>query len=650
MTTNNLRAVALCNNATAMLAWVWDGIIEDCLGFSIERTNTKTGETTVLGSRHIKFKGEDKDKKSGSTTDEHPIQGCKWSDPGAEEGGTYQWTIYPMIGTPGNLKRGEGVKTNVATLGVDYGPYIKACFNRGHLVSTQKLADLLPKLADGTPDPEALVKAINDPESAIYKWLGSSLPAFVRLPFEEAKQIAGHVFALYYELSSPVFVEYLRANEDVWSMVLGNTGKHDITNAATRKQLHEDGADVTDRFVEDSMIAHNKSAILASGDGKGKGPRKGRKWMLQSINPTPTGFCTQANHAIYIDSPALADVGLAYYDRVKADCSADPIQSDELRAANRNVMKPIDLGDGTKVQAIFSPSSEKREKPKLEEGGKTFDLLNYAVSTKRVKEILLKAKQGIYFVAFYPGAPSFLDVVTWLQYKHPGMPIMGTVSSTQALPRPPRRKGSGTGKTGTKSGSGTKAGINPQTAIPSGMTETASGLVVPAGLAPASAVDASEAPPLVAVPQPVAVFQPRKKFPTIIAASALEQGWQEWHKELLKLPDAHAITHSKVIVVDPFGDNPWVLGAASDQLGLKCGCLNDETMLAIQGNRALALGYWVHIMDVYNHFQWRYLVSTGQSNFKGELDDTATWQRKYQWGKMRAQYLDIVEGSGLLPE
>ncbi len=645
MSTYNLRAVALSNNATAMLAWVWDGIIENCLGFSIERTDVETGVTTVLGSRHIKFKGET--ESTGTTTDEHPIQGCKWSDPGAEEGRSYYWTIYPMLGTPGNLKRGEGVKTNTAKLGVDYGPYVKACFNRGHLVSTQKLADLLPKLADGSPDPEALVKAINDPEHPIYKWLGSSLPQFVRLPYEEAKQIAGHVFALYYELSAPAFVEYLRANEDVWSMVLGNTGKDDITNKATRKALHEDGADVTDRMVGDNMIAHNKSAILATGDGKKKGPRKGKKWLLQSVNPTPTGFCTQANHALYIDSPALADEGLAYYDRIKADSSEDPIQGDALRTANRNVMKPVDLGDGTKVQAIFSPSSEKREKPKLEEGGKSFDLLNYAVSTKRVKEILLRAKQGIYFVAFYPGAPSFLDVVTWLQYKHPGMPILGTVSSTQALPRPPRKKGTGTKK------SGTKAGISPQVqaAVPAGMTTlTESGLVVPAEVAARSTDSASDsAAPLIAVPQPVAVFQPRKKFPTIIAASALEQGWQEWHKELLKLPDAHAITHSKVIVVDPFGDDPWVLGAASDNLGLKAGCLNDETMLAIQGNRALTLAYWVHIMDVYNHFQWRYLVSTGQSTFKGELSDTPDWQRKYQWGKIRGQYLDIVEGSRLLP-
>ncbi len=645
MSSYNLRAVALCNNAAAMVFWIWDGVIENCLGMSLERTDVETGVSTVIGSRHIKFDGETESTGSSSTTDQHPIQGCKWTDPGAEEGRSYYWTVYPMLGTPGNLVRGEGVKTNTVKLGFDYGPYVKACFNRGHLVSTQKLADLLPKLADGSPDPEALVKAINDPDHAIYKWLGASLPQFVRLPYEEAKQIAGHVFALYYELSAPAFVEYLRANEDWWSMVLGNTGKHDITNAATRKALHEDGADVTDRMVGDNMIAHNKSAILATGDGKKKGPRKGKKWLLQSVNPTPTGFCTQANHALYIDSPALAEEGLAYYDRIKADCTEDPIQGDALRAANRNVMKPINLGDGTKVQAIFSPSSEKREKPKLEEGGKTFDLLNYAVSTKRVKEILLRAKQGIYFVAFYPGAPSFLDVVTWLQYKHPGMPIMGTVSSTQALPRPPRKKGAGT----KKSGSSSKAGISPQ-AIPPGMTQlTGSGLVVPEGVAASVEGGASESA-LIAAPQPVALFQPRKKFPTIIAASALEQGWQEWHKELLKLPDAHAITHSKVIVVDPFGDDPWLLGAASDNLGLKAGCLNDETMLAINGNRALVLGYWVHIMDIYNHFQWRYLVSTGQSTFKGVLSASPDWQRKYQWGKIRRQYLDIIEGSGLLTE
>ena len=185
---NNLRAVALCNNASALIVWTWDGVIPDCLGFSLRRIDKTTGEKTVIQSRLVKFKGETTPRMG--TTDEHPIQGCKWVDGQAKEGGTYQWEVVPMIGQPGALTPGEPVLTNVATLGVDYGPHIKASFNRGHLVSTQALADMLPKTADGAPDPEALVKAINDPTSKIFKWLSVGLPEFVRLPYEEAKRLA----------------------------------------------------------------------------------------------------------------------------------------------------------------------------------------------------------------------------------------------------------------------------------------------------------------------------------------------------------------------------------------------------------------------------------------------------------------------------
>jgi hypothetical protein len=73
-------------------------------------------------------------------------------------------------------------------------------------------------------------------------------------------------------------------------------------------------------------------------------------------------------------------------------------------------------------------------------------------------------------------------------------------------------------------------------------------------------------------------------------------------------------------------------------------------MLVIRGNRALAIAYWVHCMDIHRHFLWRYMVSTGSSDFKGELADTQTWQNKYSKGKSHKEYETIVAGSGLLPK
>lgn len=611
---STIKAIALANNAGVMIVWLWDELISNCLGFSIRRIDVATGTKTVLSSRLVRFKGETSDATE-SDTDSHPIQGCKWFD-GVDEGATVKYEIVPRIGKPGNLKDGTPIYTNEVTLGFDYGPYVKACFNRGHLVSTQWVAEKLPKLADGKPDPVALVDALKDPNSEIAKLLGASLPTFTRLPYEDAKRIAGHVLALYYELSSPEMVEYLKANKDVWSMVLGNAGKDDATNAEAREALHAIGADVTDRMLPSANLPHNKSAVLVGPDGKPV------SWMLQSANPTRTGFYTQANHGIYITSAGLAQHGVDYYERTKADCDDVQSQSAGYRKANAAVMPLVDLGDGTEVQAVFSPSSEMRSKPKVEKGQRTFPLLDLAASTKLVKERLLAAKQGVYFLAFYPGSPSFLDVATWLQKKKPNLYIRGAVSSAQAMPK-------------QQEGIEDDAFPDIQRARPLGINATIQSLLESNHPTENEEVNAKPA---------VALFRPRKKTPAIIAASAFEEGWEDWHKELLKLPDAHAIIHSKVIVVDPFGDDPWILGAASDNLGLKAGIANDETMLAIRGNKRLAQAYFVHIMDVYSHFMWRYLVNTGRSTFSGELSTTSTWQKKYLSGRAYDEYASWIDG------
>ena len=326
-----------------------------------------------------------------------------------------------------------------------------------------------------------------------------------------------------------------------------------------------------------------------------------------------------------------------------------------------------------------------------------------AASTRKLKNRLLKTEQGACFAAFYPGAPSFLDVLTWLKWKKPELFIRGTVSSAQALPRPPRKPGTGTprprpskaktGETGVAAAA-TTADVTPvvpaidatapntppvvtapvpekapavallsETKTPgrcrsradfapaaTKLADTATAVAVPVAAektttVPVAAGDSQNG----AAPAPAKPPR-RRRIPTIIAASALELGWQDWHKELLKLPDAHAIVHTKVVVVDPFGADPTVAGAASDNLGLKAAVCNDETMVIVRGNRPLAIAYFVHCMDIFRHFQWRYLVSTGQAEFTGELLDTTAWQKKFTTGKTHKEYAAMVDGSELLPK
>jgi phosphatidylserine/phosphatidylglycerophosphate/cardiolipin synthase-like enzyme len=116
---------------------------------------------------------------------------------------------------------------------------------------------------------------------------------------------------------------------------------------------------------------------------------------------------------------------------------------------------------------------------------------------------------------------------------------------------------------------------------------------------------------------------------TVVAAAAIDDEFSFWHKELLKVsPTAHAIIHDKIVVIDPTSENCIVI-TGSHNLGYAASYGNDENMLIISGNRPLAEAYATCVMDVYDHYRWRYLRQTkGASAWSGlQLDDT--WQGKY---------------------
>ncbi len=94
--------------------------------------------------------------------------------------------------------------------------------------------------------------------------------------------------------------------------------------------------------------------------------------------------------------------------------------------------------------------------------------------------------------------------------------------------------------------------------------------------------------------------------------------------------DGFAIIHDKVMVIDPFADDCVVI-TGSHNLGYTASYNNDENLLIIQGNRKLAVAYATHVLDVYDHFSWRYAVNHG--GVKGAdaflKSDPDEWLSKY---------------------
>ncbi len=79
----------------------------------------------------------------------------------------------------------------------------------------------------------------------------------------------------------------------------------------------------------------------------------------------------------------------------------------------------------------------------------------------------------------------------------------------------------------------------------------------------------------------------------IVRATALTTGdaMGDFEAEILKV--GNAIVHDKIVIIDPMSDD-CVVATGSHNLGYKASYENDENMVIIRGNKALAQAYAVH--------------------------------------------------------
>jgi hypothetical protein len=112
--------------------------------------------------------------------------------------------------------------------------------------------------------------------------------------------------------------------------------------------------------------------------------------------------------------------------------------------------------------------------------------------------------------------------------------------------------------------------------------------------------------------------------------------------------------HSKVIVIDPYGEKPVVM-TGSHNMGPKASGVNDENLLLIEGDGELASQYAGNIMQIYNQYRWRQSVMAQHGKPKWEgLEDDDKWQiqnpdHPNAYDKRRLRELDFWFGKPTLP-
>jgi phosphatidylserine/phosphatidylglycerophosphate/cardiolipin synthase-like enzyme len=491
-------------------------------------------------------------------TTEWPIQKYLWSDFMVNPGDAVAYRVAPMVGPAAALKEAEGSPWSpTVSIGSETAGRAACFFNRG-IVASQWLARLLPQEEPSTK----LATVIATPGDAIRNFLAGPIRDKLVSILTDANAAKGHIYAALFELDDPELIPLLQAFRKRAHIVLGNGSvkrKGDDENADARDALAV--CDVKDRMTAPRALAHNKFLVICGAD---KAPQA--IWT-GSTNWTETGLCTQANNALLVSNPALAQF---YLDQWKA-----------LAAA----------GDATPPD-LYDANATPRTPPRAKGTTLWFTPLHGGLDLEQAGELISGAKEGILFLMFNPGPRGTLlnDIIELASPASPNfrpdLYIQGVVNQ------------------------------NPGTEK-----------------------------------NPVILFNRGDRIDAnadVVLPAAIPGVLKFWQKELLKLPRAHAMVHSKVVVIDPYGANPVVM-TGSHNMGPKASGVNDENLILIEGNPDLASQYAGKIMEIYSQYRWRASVQAehGAPKWQGLADDDK-WQigdASQPYDKRRLRELDFWFGA-----
>lgn len=289
--------------------------------------------------------------------------------------------------------------------------------------------------------------------------------------------------------------------------------------------------------------------------------------LAGSTNWTSTGLCAQSNNSVIVEDPKIAAFYFDYWNRLHQDTVSAGKNISALQSSRFRQQNDQPNVDGN-TTIWFSPNTQQKTKPPNPAA---------PLDMKAAFDLINAAKQAVLFLEFEPGSPSVLDPIKTVEQENPKLFIRGAATDPQAIQ-----------KFDEKQPITTELYHRSATGDPDVVSETG------------------------------------------VAATAINDEFAYWKKELLKSsPSAHAIIHDKIVVIDPMSPTDCIVITGSHNQGYKASYANDENLLIFRGNQPLALAYTTHIMDVYDHYRWRFLVQQQQQHAWTGLQTTPDWQDRY---------------------
>lgn len=563
------------NEDDALLFWSIPKPIPDCRGFAIQRRIKRRGKKKAEEDFLINRTGFENDPKTNGKapktkpSTEWPFQRFSWTDHDAETGDTVSYRVIPMIrNSAGELEQKESQASKFSperVLGITKGQF-KPFFNRGFVMS-QFMARFLKERKLSLPQFKQLIR--DEDDRTIRHFLSGDLRLAMLNELDTAVKKGGQIFAALFELSDNELIEALGKLKSNANVVLANgsvqkkdgetsaDARRRDENEEARKRLLKKGVDVKvekkDRFISPGALGHNKFLVRTDKKGKPISVWTG------STNWAPTGLCTQVNNGILIENPDVAAVYLKQWHALREAKSAFP---KPFVASNS---EPKLIGDDVagSVRSVVWFTRTKKE-----------------VDLAALRAEVNKAKEGILFLMFMPGAKGLLSRV-FERSVEPDLYVRGVVST---LPK----------------------GVGDESEVQVNLVDGAERRKVRLNII-----------------QPNGVRNQFAKF-------AAEVTRNEFLGNV-----GHAIIHSKVLVIDPFSKDPVVI-TGSHNFSSAASKSNDENFIIVKGDRELAEAYAVNIMGAYAHYRWRAFLSQTRRPFNGLKDDD-----KWQASRLKSARRDL---------
>jgi PLD-like domain len=558
------------NGDHTCLVWLpSDGkAIADCRGFTIHRKLAPSAGSAAQESYLHGFVGfDDGDQLDPNATWKHPVQRFMWWDYGVAPGNVVQYSIVPVVGPD----KGH-LSLSLPAASAETPPMTITGQASAHVSSYFNKGIVSSQwvsraLKAAGPNPN-LKNIIGTTGNTLRNALSGLLRPQLLDLLAEVKQNGGEIYAALYELNDPELIPALTALGEKCHLILAN-GAFKPPDNDENKAVRAQLRGKVD--LHDRLVPQGHFAhnkFVVACDSAGKPQRV----LSGSTNWTTTGLCTQANNGVIVDDPDLGAFFIAEWNLLKAAGNSYPASLMQTNAKP----KVVNVDGGTITQ-WFAPTDKGED-------------LDYA------RKLIAGAEEGILFLFFNPGTfqpPEKAEQWTLLQnilQRHDktspnydaGLYIHGVVN--QEIP-------------GLTSGGGEK-GVKHDPTHP----------------APVKLYDGGASDP---VPVPAESMIPK----------AFKDAFHDWAGEMMN-QGVHV--HSKVVVIDPFGKKPVVI-TGSHNLGYKASTKNDDNMMIVEGNSALAAAYAINIIAIFQTYRWNTYVDAHAKDpqvWHG-LVDNATWQDSY---------------------